>query len=90
MAGQVMMVQMHVDLDPELTLDAAHAIVVEAENRILSHYPTADILIHADPRGRPRPQPAETAGASPPSDAAPEAKTDTQTPLQPRPKGPWS
>ena len=52
MAGSVVMVQMHVDLDPALTLDAAHAIVVEAENRILAAFPKADILIHPDPRGR--------------------------------------
>ncbi len=52
MAGQVLMVQMHVDLDPQLTLEAAHAIVVEAEQRILAAFPHADILIHADPRGR--------------------------------------
>ncbi|HEY1073908.1 cation diffusion facilitator family transporter [Brevundimonas sp.] len=52
MAGQALMVQMHVDLDPQLTLEAAHAIVVEAEQRILAAFPHADILIHADPRGR--------------------------------------
>ncbi|MDP2764970.1 MAG: cation diffusion facilitator family transporter [Brevundimonas sp.] len=50
MAGSVVMIQMHVDLDPALTLDAAHAIVVEAENRILAAFPKADILIHPDPR----------------------------------------
>lgn len=52
MAGSVVMIQMHVDLDPALTLDAAHAIVVEAENRILGAFPGADILIHPDPRAR--------------------------------------
>lgn len=52
MAGSVVMIQMHVDLDPALTLDAAHAIVVEAENRILAAFPKADILIHPDPRAR--------------------------------------
>jgi divalent metal cation (Fe/Co/Zn/Cd) transporter len=52
MAGPAMMIQMHVDLDPTLTLDAAHAIVVEAENRLLAAFPRADILIHPDPRGR--------------------------------------
>ena len=51
MAGSVMMIQMHVDLEPSLTLDAAHAIVVEAENRLLAAFPRADILIHPDPRG---------------------------------------
>ncbi|MET4683782.1 cation diffusion facilitator family transporter [Brevundimonas faecalis] len=52
MAGQVLMIQMHVDLEPSLTLEAAHAIVVEAEQRVLAAFPHADILIHADPRGR--------------------------------------
>lgn len=80
MAGQVLMVQMHVDLDPQLTLEAAHAIVVEAEQRILVAFPHADILIHADPRGR-----AEV-HASVPSVAAPEAPAE---PLAIRP-GPWS
>jgi len=78
MAGQVLMVQMHVDLDPQLTLEAAHAIVVEAEQRILAAFPHADILIHADPRGR--------AEARAPAVAAPEAPTE---PLAIRP-GAWS
>lgn len=55
MAGSVMMVQMHVDLEPSLTLEAAHAIVVEAENRLLAAFPGSDILIHPDPRGRAEP-----------------------------------
>lgn len=53
MAGSVMSIQMHVDLEPSLTLEQAHDIVVEAENRLLAAFPRADILIHADPRGRP-------------------------------------
>jgi len=87
MAGPVMMIQMHVDLDPDLTLDAAHAIVVEAENRVLSRFPAADILIHADPRGRARPHGGvhaeTTADAPPPVNDAPAQAT-------PAPKGPWS
>lgn len=55
MAGPVTMIQMHVDLDPALTLEDAHAIVVEAENRLLEAFPRADILIHPDPRGRAEP-----------------------------------
>jgi cation diffusion facilitator family transporter len=51
MAGSAMMIQMHVDLEPSLTLEQAHAIVVEAERRILEAFPLADILIHPDPRG---------------------------------------
>jgi divalent metal cation (Fe/Co/Zn/Cd) transporter len=47
--------QMHVSLDPELTLETAHQVVVAAEKRILSAFPSADIIIHADPRGRAEP-----------------------------------
>ena len=52
MAGASMMIQMHIDLEPTLTLEAAHTIVVEAENRLLAAFPRADVLIHPDPRGR--------------------------------------
>jgi len=94
LSGQVMMVQMHVDLDPTLTLEAAHAIVVEAENRILALYPAADILIHADPRGRTRTAPAQTTDQTtdqtpdpaPPSEPAPRDATPDAAPA----KGPWS
>ncbi|HYE43693.1 MAG TPA: cation diffusion facilitator family transporter, partial [Caulobacteraceae bacterium] len=45
-SGPYIMVQMHADLDPTLTLEAAHEIMVGAENRILAEFPAADILIH--------------------------------------------
>lgn len=54
-SGPIWLIQMHIDLEPRLTLDKAHAIVVEAEDRILAAYPHADILIHPDPKGRARP-----------------------------------
>jgi cation diffusion facilitator family transporter len=54
-SGPYVHIQMHVDLDPQLTLEAAHVVVVEAEKRILSAFPAADIIIHADPRGRAEP-----------------------------------
>jgi divalent metal cation (Fe/Co/Zn/Cd) transporter len=50
-----MHVQMHADLDPDLSLESAHKIVVAAEKRILEDFPAADIIIHADPRGRAEP-----------------------------------
>ena len=53
MAGSVMTIQMHVDMDPALTLGEAHAILVEAENRLMARWPGADILIHPDPRPAP-------------------------------------
>ncbi|MDO8321740.1 MAG: cation diffusion facilitator family transporter [Phenylobacterium sp.] len=54
-SGPFIHMQMHVDIDPVLTLEAAHRLIVEAETRILAEFPHADILIHADPRGRAEP-----------------------------------
>lgn len=51
-AGPGIHIQMHVDLDPDLSLDDAHRILVAAERRVLAAFPAADILIHADPEGR--------------------------------------
>lgn len=65
-SGPYVHVQMHIDLDPDLTLEAAHEVVVAAEKRILEAFPAADIIIHADPHGRAEPhggafaEPAET------------------------------
>ena len=54
-SGPFVHMQMHMDLDPSLTLEAAHRIVVAAEKRILAVFPAADILIHADPDGHAEP-----------------------------------
>lgn len=54
-SGPVVMIQMHMDLDPTLVLEQAHDVMVRAEKRILSAFPAADILIHPDPRGRAEP-----------------------------------
>jgi cation diffusion facilitator family transporter len=54
-SGPYVHIQMHVDLDPELTLETAHQVIVAAENRVLDAFPQADIIIHADPRGRAEP-----------------------------------
>jgi len=54
-SGPYVHIQMHVDLDPELTLEVAHEVIVAAEKRVLQAFPSADILIHADPRGRAEP-----------------------------------
>ncbi|QUD87325.1 cation diffusion facilitator family transporter [Phenylobacterium montanum] len=50
-AGPYIHIQMHCDLEPGLSLIDAHKIMVAAENRVLAAFPTADILIHPDPRG---------------------------------------
>ena len=54
-AGPTLHIQMHADLDPELSLESAHEVVVAAEKRVLEAFPNADIIIHADPRGRAEP-----------------------------------
>jgi len=54
-SGPFVHMQMHVDLDPQLTLEAAHQVIVAAEKRVLEAFPSADIIIHADPRGRAEP-----------------------------------
>jgi cation diffusion facilitator family transporter len=50
-AGPTIHIQMHMDLDPGLSLEAAHDIVTAAEERIHLAFPNADILIHPDPEG---------------------------------------
>lgn len=54
-AGPYVHMQMHIDLDPDLSLAAAHEVLVEAEKRVLEDFPSADIIMHADPRGRAEP-----------------------------------
>ncbi len=54
-SGPYLHMQMHVELDPQLSLEAAHTVIIAAENRLLAVFPSADIIIHADPRGRAEP-----------------------------------
>ena len=54
-SGPVVHLQMHADLDPDMSLITAHQALVAAEKRILKEIPAADILIHPDPRGRAEP-----------------------------------
>ena len=88
-AGPTLMVQMHVDLEPTLTLVQAHDIVVEAERRVLAVRPHADIIIHPDPRGRAEIHPAtQTASPSPAVPATPSVPPSGTAAATP--KGPWS
>lgn len=54
-SGPFVHMQMHVDLDPLLSLEAAHEVLVAAEKRVLEAFPSADIIMHADPRGKAEP-----------------------------------
>lgn len=48
-SGQVKFVQLHLELDDELTLTQAHAIAVEIEEQISALLPDAEVIIHQDP-----------------------------------------
>jgi ferrous-iron efflux pump FieF len=48
-SGHDIFIQMHLELDDELTLFDAHGIADEVEARIREIHPEADILIHTDP-----------------------------------------
>ncbi len=52
-SGPTIHIQLHADLDPEMTLIAAHEAIVEAEERLLAVFPSADVIIHPDPKGSP-------------------------------------
>lgn len=51
-SGPYVHIQLHADLDPDLSLEDAHHVVVSAENRVLEAFPAADIIIHPDPEDR--------------------------------------
>ena len=44
-------IQLHLELDPEMPLREAHRISVDVEQRLMQHQPEADITIHEDPAG---------------------------------------
>lgn len=50
-SGPYVHMQMHADLASDISLAEAHTIMVAAENRLLEAFPSADIIIHPDPRG---------------------------------------
>lgn len=50
-SGPHIHIQMHMSVDPALSLIDAHTLLLEAEKRILAIFPNADILIHPDPQG---------------------------------------
>jgi cation diffusion facilitator family transporter len=54
-SGPFVHIQMHADVPGHISLEEAHKIVVAAERRVLTAFPAADILIHADPHGRAEP-----------------------------------
>lgn len=56
-AGISKFVQLHIELDPEISLTRAHEISDAVEADILSAWPDAQVIIHQDPAGVERPPP---------------------------------
>ncbi len=48
-AGARIFVNIHVELDGDLTLREAHAIGARLRHRIMGRYPQADVIVHHDP-----------------------------------------
>ena len=57
-AGLKDFIQVHLSMDPNITLLQAHAISDEVEARIQDAFPAADVIIHQDPAGVPEPRSA--------------------------------
>ena len=55
-AGTQSFIQLHIEMDPALSLYQAHAIADEVENEIRAIYPLAEIIIHQDPKGLEAPE----------------------------------
>ncbi len=50
-AGLTKFIQLHIELDPSLSLTRAHAIGDEVEAEIQKEFPDAEIILHVDPFG---------------------------------------
>jgi len=48
-SGTHIFIQFHLELDPDITLRAAHRIAVDVQNTVKARFPDADIIVHEDP-----------------------------------------
>lgn len=55
-SGHTEFIQLHLELDPNMTLLEAHAISEEVEHEVRKAFPRAEVLIHVDPYGLPEPR----------------------------------
>lgn len=55
-SGYTEFIQLHLELDPELTLLEAHSISEEVEREVRKAFPRAEVLIHVDPHGLTEPR----------------------------------
>jgi ferrous-iron efflux pump FieF len=59
-AGSSTFIQLHIELDPGISLTRAHEVSDAVEAVILAAYPDAQIIIHQDPAGIENPPPLAT------------------------------
>ncbi len=50
-AGLSTFIQVHLEMDPQMTLAQAHAISDEVERDLMAAFPGAEVIIHQDPEG---------------------------------------
>jgi len=50
-SGEKKFVQMHLELDSQMTLERAHAVSDAVESAVTAAFPDAEVLIHQDPSG---------------------------------------
>jgi ferrous-iron efflux pump FieF len=55
-AGICKFIQLHIELDPAISLTRAHEVSDEVEQELLAAFPDAQVIIHQDPAGVERPQ----------------------------------
>ncbi|AGX86647.1 cation diffusion facilitator family transporter [Candidatus Symbiobacter mobilis] len=51
--GDMIVVDVHIEVDPTLTIEVAHEIAVQAEERVLQHHRVLRLMTHLDPWNRP-------------------------------------
>lgn len=56
-SGMTVFIQLHLELDDQLTLIQAHAIADDVEDRIQTEFPDAEVIIHEDPASLDEPMP---------------------------------
>jgi len=56
-AGVLRFIQLHIELDPAISLMRAHEVSDEVEADLLAAFPDAQVIIHQDPAGIERPPP---------------------------------
>jgi ferrous-iron efflux pump FieF len=55
-AGIATFIQLHIELDPAMSLTRSHQVSDEVEKELCDAYPNAEVIIHQDPAGLERPK----------------------------------